>query len=229
MEKRSQQLPLDLGAHEMSGRDDLLVSPSLAPAVEIIDHWPDWPGPVVVLVGPPGSGKSHIANIWRLLSGATDAGAAVVSGRVLTPAKAFLVEDADRIGIDETALFHLINTVRQHQSHLLLTARGMPSSWKVKLPDLRSRLAGATIVEIGAPDDVLLWQVVFKLFADRQIEVDDRVVAYIIARMERSLEAARLIVEAIDRYALAKGRRITRSLVAEVMETLALDGDRRQG
>lgn len=94
-------------------------------------------------------------------------------------------------------------------------------SWPVELPDLKSRLKAATVVEIGEPDDELLMQVLTKLFADRQLFVDERLIGYIVARMERSLEAAQTIVERIDHLALARATRPTRALAAEVLEALA--------
>lgn len=218
MTRKSEQLPLAFGHEPQTGRDDLLVSDPLSAAVSIVDNWPNWPSPVVILAGPVGSGKSHLASIWREKAGAADihptaggnASEIAASGPVL-------FEDADRRGFDDTALFHVINSVRQHGHHLLITSRLWPMSWPVELPDLRSRLKAATVVEIGEPDDELLAQVLVKLFADRQLFIDDRLVAYIVARMERSLDAAQKIVEKLDHLALARGTRITRALAAEVL------------
>lgn len=215
---KAMQLPLELGHDPAADRDHLLISPSIMPAIDLIDRWPHWHTPVTVLVGPPGSGKTHLSTIWKGLSQARPVTAELREGRpVAARHGAFLFEDADREAFDETGLFHLINTVRQHGGSLLITARSLPQLWSISLPDLKSRLAAATTVEIGAPDDVLLQQVIFKLFADRQLEVDDRLVAYIVTRMERSLDAASQIVDAIDKLALSRNRRITRALAAEVL------------
>ncbi|MDF0699077.1 DnaA regulatory inactivator HdaA [Rhizobium sp. MC63] len=219
--KAGEQLPLVFSHDSASGRDDLLISERLAAAVSIVDAWPGWPSPVVVLAGPVGSGKSHLARIWRELSGAvsihpelgSDAAVAAAAGPVL-------FEDADRLGFDDNALFHVINSVREHGTSLLMTSRLWPISWPVSLPDLRSRLKAATIVEIGEPDEALLSQVIVKLFADRQLYIDDKLVLYIVNRMERSLNAAQTIVERLDRLALSRGTKITRSLAAEVLNEL---------
>lgn len=222
----AEQLPLELGHGQSRGRDDLLVSNAIVPALDLIDRWPQWPSPVVVLVGPAGSGKSHLSGVWCEFSRARDIRREVCSGASMEgDDPAFLFEDADRTDFNETALFHLINFVRQHHRNLLITARTLPAQWNVALPDLRSRLAAATIVEIGAPDDALLEQVIFKLFSDRQLDVDDKVVRFIVTRMERSLDAARHIVDEIDRLSLSRGRRITRALAAEVVNA----GDRKGG
>ncbi len=137
-----------------------------------------------------------------------------------------LIEDIDRNGFDETALFHLINAVREHGTAALITTRLWPAGWNVSLPDLASRLKAATVVEIGEPDEELLAQVLVKLFADRQVKVDDKLIFWLVARMERSLAAAQRIVTRLDQLALARGSRITRALAAEVlaeMEAGAVD------
>lgn len=217
-----EQLPLVFGHDPARGREDLLVSDRLSAAIAIVDHWPDWPSPVVIIAGPVGSGKSHLASIWRDRAGAEAihpiAGSNAAEIAALSPV---LFEDADRQGFDDTALFHVINSVRQNGTALLMTSRLWPMSWPVELADLRSRLKAATVIEIGEPDDEFLTQVLFKLFADRQLLVDERLVAYIVNRMERSLEAAQAIVERLDHLALARGARLTRALAAEVLDGLA--------
>lgn len=220
-----EQLPLVFGHDPARGREDLLVSDRLSAAIAIVDHWPDWPSPVVIIAGPVGSGKSHLANIWRDRAGAEAihpiAGSNAAEIAALKPV---LFEDADRQGFDDAALFHVINSVRENGTALLMTSRLWPMSWPTTLPDLRSRLKAATVIEIGEPDDELLTQVLFKLFADRQLLVDERLVAYIVNRMERSLEAAQAIVERLDHLALARGTRLTRALAAEVLDGLANTG-----
>ena len=214
----AEQLPLVFAHDPATGREDLLVSDPLAEAVAMIDAWPRWPSPVVVLTGPSGSGKSHLASIWREKSGARTI-APVKNGDAsrLAAEGPVLFEDADRVAFDDTELFHVINSVRQHGTSLLMTARLWPMGWDVALPDLKSRLKAATVVEIGTPDEDLLAQIIVKLFADRQLSIDDKLVAYIVRRMERSLAAATDVVDRLDRLALARGTRITRALAAEVL------------
>lgn len=216
------QLPLAFEHDPASGRDDLIVSERLRGAVTMIDRWPEWPSPVVILAGPIGSGKSHIASIWadrtaahrvNLQARSDEAIEAAASGPVV-------IEDVDRTAYDETALFHLINAVRAHGTTALMTARQFPAGWNVRLPDLASRLKAATVVEIGEPDEELLAQVMVKLFADRQINVDDRIVHWLVARMERSLAAARQIVDVLDQLALARGSKITRALASEALSQM---------
>jgi chromosomal replication initiation ATPase DnaA len=220
--EKSRQLPLDLGHSTGYSRDDLVVSEANRQAVALIDRWPDWPATVVVLAGPAGSGKSHLASIWREGTGA----AVVDPERIETHAAALeagrpaLIDDADRSGLDEQGLFHLINAARAAGTHVLLTARRFPAAWGVRLPDLMSRLRAAATVEIHEPDDLLLAGVITKLFADRQIEVDPNVVQFLVRRIERSLATAIRIVDRLDRAALEQKTRITRSLAADTIDAI---------
>lgn len=220
------QLPLALPAENSFAREDFLVGPSNRAALELIDRWPDWPARVVVLHGPLGAGKSHLIAAWAAATGASvfsaadlgriDPVAAVAHGPVA-------VEDVDAGPIDEVALFHLVNAV-QAGGHLILSARTPPSQWKVRLPDLASRLRAATRVAIDEPDDGLLHRVLVKLFADRQLSVDPGVIAYALARMERSFAGANALVAMVDHQALALRRPVTRAIMAEVMARMD-DGD----
>lgn len=216
---KPRQLPLEFGHSAGFSRDDLIVSPANAQAVGLIDRWPDWPSPVVVLAGPAGSGKSHLAEIWRGLSGAV----ALAPERIDAPGVAtepYVIDDADRGALDEQGLFHLINAVRAGGTHLLLTARRFPAAWGIALPDLASRLKAATIVEIFEPDDLLLAAVITKLFSDRQVEVEPHIVQFLVRRIERSLSTAIGVVERLDRAALEQKTRITRALAAETISAI---------
>lgn len=219
--ERPRQLPLDLGHSPGFSRDDMVVSPANAQAMALIDRWPDWPAPVVLLAGPAGSGKSHLAAIWREHTGAIELAATDISTHIGEIGSApVVIDDVDQGRLDQDGLFHLINLVRGAGSHLLLTARSFPSAWGVTLPDLASRLKAAATVEIEEPDDVLLAGVITKLFADRQVEVEPHVVQFLVRRIERSLSTAIGIVDRLDRAALEQKSRITRALAAETINAL---------
>ncbi|MEX0408460.1 DnaA regulatory inactivator HdaA [Aquibium sp. LZ166] len=216
------QLPLDLGHHAEFSRDSLVVSPANAKAVAAIDRWPDWPSPVVILAGPTGSGKTHLGAVW---AEAADAQRIPLEGlglacQVAEAGRPVLIDGVEARGFDQTALFHLINSVRAANSFLLMTSRTFPLAWGVSLPDLESRLKAATVVEIGEPDDMLLAGVITKLFADRQLDVEAHVVSYLVSRMERSLSTAGRVVEKLDRAALEQKSRITRGLAAQVVTAM---------
>ena len=221
---RPRQLPLELGWSAAHGRDDFLVGQANEAALAMVDRWPDWAAPVVILAGPAGSGKTHLASIWRHEAAATRLDARQLAGPAIDAASAgpVLIDDADAGPVDETGLFHLINAVRSAGSTLMMTARRFPASWGVVLPDLQSRLKAATTVEIHEPDDALLAAVVTKLFADRQVDIEPHVVQFLVRRMERSLATANVIVARIDALALERKTRVSRALAAEVVAEIEI-------
>jgi chromosomal replication initiation ATPase DnaA len=221
--KSTSQLALDLGRAEAFARDDLVVTPSNAAAIKIIDRWPHWPGTVAILTGPHGSGKSHMAKAWALKSGAVQL-AANALGPLPENVSAVLIDPLMlEENLDETGLFHLINALKAKNGHVLLTSLQPIASHDIALADLKSRLAAATSAEIQMPDDALLSGLITKGFADRQLSIDPDVIAYLTLRIERSAAAARHIVALIDAEALARKSRITRVFVAQVMKGLEAD------
>jgi len=221
--KSPQQLSFDLPAKPALGRDDFFVSPGNAMAVATIEAATPWPGGKLVLCGPAGAGKTHLTHVWAALSGAKvlaarDLGGADLPALALGPVA---VEDVPRIAgkqAEQTALFHLHNLVLAAGHALLLSGRGAATHWKLELADLQSRASGAHMVTLGAPDDALLAAVLAKLFNDRQITPKPDVIPYLVARMERSFEAAATIVARLDAAALAERRTVSRPLAARLME-----------
>ena len=213
------QLALALDHAESLMREDFLPGPSNEMALAMIDRWPDWPARILAVVGPEGSGKSHLASIWSLESGAR-----FLSARALEladlPASlatgALVLEDCLSGDIDERALFHLLNLVREEDAWLMLTAQSLPTSWPVVLPDLASRLRAMPQVTLSSPDDTLLRAVLVKQFADRQLGVDEPLIAYLLPRIGRSFADARAAVGTLDREALQRGRPVNRALAAEL-------------
>jgi chromosomal replication initiation ATPase DnaA len=214
------QLALSLDHAESYAREDFLSGPSNAAALALVESWPDWPDRAVVLVGPAGSGKSHLAAIW-----AAEAGARSVAAHALEQAAvpmalatgAVVIEDAAPGALDERALFHLLNLVREERAFLLLTARTPPAGWYLDIRDLSSRLKALPVASLAAPDDGLLRAILVKLFADRQLAVDEALVGYVATRIERSFAAARDIVARLDQEAMRQQRPLTRVLAAEVL------------
>ncbi|QKP78764.1 hypothetical protein HT051_07215 [Methyloligella sp. GL2] len=187
----------------------------------MVDAWPDWPQGIQLLVGPPKSGKTHLVRVWQARSGAValSPDAASLTALDTLEAPALVVEDADRAGYDDQTLFHIINTARERNIPMLITARKPPARWDVSLPDLLSRLNALPLVEIGVPDDALLKTVMLKHFADRQLDVEPKVLDYLALHVERSLEGAARAVAAVDKVALATGRKISRQLAAEALRS----------
>jgi len=213
------QLALALDHAESLAREDFLSGPSNAAALALIERWPDWPSRTVVLRGPEGSGKSHLAAIW-----ARQSGARTLSPRALNRAEipaalatgALVLENVAEGCFDEAALFHLLNLAHEERAYLLITARTAPAAWRIEVADLVSRLRALPVIALTSPDDALLRAVLVKLFTDRQLAVDAGLVSFLTTRTERSFAAARAAVDRLDREALRLRRPVTRALAGEL-------------
>ncbi|WP_283176216.1 chromosomal replication initiator DnaA [Gemmobacter sp. 24YEA27] len=226
----SRQLAFHLPPQENLGREDYIVTPATALALCAVDRWRDWPGGKMLLIGPEGSGKSHLAAIWAGSTGAPRMAARDLAQLQsdqdlpeLAASGAVAIEDADQIAGDraaETALFHLHNLLLP-EGRLLVTGKTPPRDWGLTLPDLLSRLQAAAVTRIEAPDDALLNGVLVKLFADRQLQPPANLIPWAIARMPRSIRAARVLVSRMDELALERGCAPGLRLAAEILgETL---------
>lgn len=218
---QSVQLTLDLPFNEAMTQEDFIVSDANRNAFEFINSWPHWPANVALLVGPAGSGKTHLATIWAQQAGAQRHRAKTLSFESITQwleTGALVLEDLDFNALDEVALFHLVNTVRDGQGFLLMTCEEPLHANSFRLPDLASRMRAAVPVDIGAPDDALMRQILVKQFTDRQISIEPAVIDYLITRMERSLNSVREMVIRLDEAAFSQGRAITKRLAAEVAD-----------
>src|ERR1700675_3120598 len=214
------QLAFALPHAESLTRDNFLEGPANAAGLALVDSWPDWPNRIMLLVGPEGSGKSHLAAIW-----AEEAGARSISAHALTAAAvpgalatgALVVEDLKPSDFDDRAMFHLMNLAREDEASVLITARVPLSAFEIELRDLRSRLRAVPTVSLLPPDDALFRALIIKFCADRQLTVDETVVSYLATRIERSYAAVRQAGALLRREGLRLGRPVTRALAAELL------------
>lgn len=220
MSTRQVALPLSLPAR--MGRTDFVPSACNSAALGLLGG--PLPGGRLLLHGPDGSGKTHLGHIWATAEGAVHLdGAALVAADLpdMVAQGAIWLDNAAQVAKDadaQTMLFHLLNLAQAHGAEILLTARPPARDWGVALPDLASRLGACAHVALAPPDDALLAAVLAKLFADRQVVVSDRLIPYLVPRMERSLAAAQALVARLDAEALARGKPIGRALAAELLQ-----------
>ncbi|OED50285.1 HdaA/DnaA family protein [Leisingera sp. S232] len=218
----AQQLSFDLPAKPALGREDFFVAPSNAMAVALLDPQFIWPSGKLVLTGPKGAGKTHLAHVWASQTGARIIPAPQLSEQAVPELAQgpVAVEDVPQIAEDPTrqnALFHLHNLVLAQGHALVMTGRGAPNLWGLTLPDLQSRVQAATHAELQPPDDQLLAVVLAKLFNDRQITPKPDVIPYLVAHMDRSFAAAAQIVQRLDLLSLAEKRSLTRPLAVRAL------------
>lgn len=212
------QLALDLGHEPSHAEADFIVGDGNRLAHAHVLSFPNWPGPLTLIEGPASAGKSHLARIWAERAGAGYATPGTAEDLSREGGRApLVVEDADRAGYGEAELFHLLNQSMRDHRPLLLTAREAVANWPFATDDLKSRARLAAHFTVSLSNDIQLSQMFVKLFGDRQVVVDPRIIAYLVARMERSPEEAVALSGMMDRMALERGTAITRSIAAEAL------------
>ena len=212
------QLPLELGHTPSHAEADFMVGEGNELAYTHVVAFPNWPGPLTLVTGPAKSGKSHLARIWAARADADIAEPGEIEELSRSGgATPLVVEDVDRLGYDEAALFHLLNQSMRARRPVLMTARETVANWPFRTDDLKSRARLAAHFAVRTSDDIQLSQMLVKLFGDRQVSVDPKVIGYLVARMERSAEEAVILAQLLDEMALARGTAITRSLAAEAL------------
>ena len=225
----STQFRLPLTAALRYGREDFAVSGCNADALAQLDAWPSWPEGRLALVGPAGSGKTHLACTWAARADAVVIAADEPQAPDL-PAlrgRAVLVEDADRRagGLSDEALFHILNMAGVDGGSVLLTARVAPIAWGCAVPDLRSRLNALSVAAIAEPDDVVLRAVLERAFRAEHLKPDPDLYPYLIARLPRSAAEALAAAALLDEAALAQHRAVNKALAREVLGDLEGDED----
>jgi chromosomal replication initiation ATPase DnaA len=211
------QYALPLTLPTVFSADNFFVSKCNEDAWRWVNAWPEWPAHALILCGPKDCGKSHLGHIW-----AEKAGAGVIMASAITPEKTshgtgMLVEDIEQ-SRDERSLLHLFNYAKENKRWLLLTSSVAPQSLPFTLPDLTSRLLAIPSAAIAGADDEVLAGAMRKQFADRQIKVDDDVIAYLLSRIERSLSTVGEMVEKLDRHALAARKGLTIPFVKQLLD-----------
>ena len=207
----AEQLALDFPCQTAFGEDDYFISSANELAADQVGAWQDWPKKRLLILGPTGAGKTHLAQIWAKWVGARelDLKSVDLADQSLTQTPALIenIEVLDRAS--EDVLFHILNLFDAAGQHILLTGRGSIGGWGVHLADLESRLRQTTQIEIKAPDDDLLLAVLMKQFQDRQLAPSPKIIGYVAKRMTRSFEAASELAHRMDQISLQSGGKVT--------------------
>lgn len=189
------QIALPLGWPADERQEDFIVSDSNARAVRHLEHWGTWPVMATILTGPRKSGRSLLGRLFARKSG----------GR--------LIDDADLR--PEEDIFHAWNAAQESHRPLLIVANEAPPTWKVWLPDLKTRLSATPVLALGHPDDLLAAGLIEKLLLQRNLQVPPGLIPWLMPRIERTHVGIMQAVDALDEAALAKRVRLSVKLARE--------------
>ena len=218
------QLPLELPFRQLAGRDDFIVSDCNVLALASIDQWPNWRGSYRALniVGPSGSGKSHLAAIWQSMVQNSHKLTGLAAGQRLPNSAFYVLDDVAHSGDwDEEALFHCFNRCASETGGILLLSQMPVGQMDWQLPDLRSRMRAVNLARIGLPDNDLLFALLNKYFADRQMIAPPEMLSYLTKRMERSFTAVPKLAAALDHRSIAEKKPLSVALARNVLSALS--------
>ncbi len=203
-------------------KEDFYVSPSNREAYDFINSWPKWVKRIVNIFGPPGSGKTHITSILKNKTSVLEVEANSLSEKIFSEFKtkeSLIIRNLDE-NISEELLFSIWNVALQDNKYLLTTSIKSISSYKFKLPDLKSRINSCLSIGIKLPSDELISVILVKNFSDKQITVDKKQIDYIIKRIDRSYEKISEFISILDKYSLKKGSPLNLKSIKEVLKMI---------
>jgi len=210
---------LDFDINESFDENDYYVSKSNYFAKNIIETWPKWEKNIINLTGEKFSGKSHLSAIFRRKSNALYLHAKNIDDQTLKEIKLsndIIIEDLDE-NFDEKLLYSIFNLVEQDNKYLLISSKKPMDTMKFSLPDLVSRLKNCIVAKIEPPDDDLIYAIILKSFSDRQIKLDNKIIDYIIKRIDRSYGKMHEFIYKIDELSLKKKQSINFKIIKEII------------
>lgn len=222
------QLPLGLKSHPRYERENFVVSEQNRAVWDLLLQ-ETWPHLIGVLSGHAGVGKTHLGHIWAQQNGAQVVAPNAIyanAAQVQGPLVIDQMEDAGLTPKAQEALFHRHNVALRENTPLLFIGRGTVEGWPITLPDLKSRLQGAVHFTLAPPDDQSLTHILTKLFLDRGLDPAPKALAYLVARVPRSVHEVQAIVAHLDTAALAQRRAITVPFVAQELKTWLTEAEK---
>ena len=199
---------------------DYCLSSSNQDAYNLINYWPKWIKKTINLYGEKFSGKSHLASIFEKKTNSIKVFSEKFSDETIQNFKtkqAVIIEDLDE-NFSENLLYTVLNIIEQENKYLLITSLEPLNKFNFKLPDLISRIRNCLIIGIKNPDDNLIYALLIKYLSDRQINIDKKLIEYIIKRIDRSYEKIFLFIHKIDKLSLKKGKPINLTTIKEALE-----------
>ena len=218
------QLILKFPSHQVYKREDFYVSPGNQQAYDFINSWPRWIKRIVNIFGPPGCGKTHLINILKskiqsLLILAKDVDAEILSQYKI---KECLIIDDFNNNIKENILYSIINSAFQDNKYLIISSKVSLKEFGIKLEDLKSRFKSFIDIGINMPTDDMIRVILTKNFSDKQIQISEKNIEYILKNIERSYEKINSFSNSIDGLSLAKASPINLQLIKKVLNELSL-------
>ena len=203
-------------------KQDFYVSKNNFNAYKLIESWPKWPSRLINIFGPSGCGKTHLVNILKSKIQSVIISSASVSNEILNTykTKECLIIDNYNNDISEKILYSIINQAYQDNKYLIISSIISIKKFEIKLLDLKSRLSSFIDIGIELPTDDLIRVILTKNFSDKQIQVSQKNIEYILKNIERSYEKINTFSNSIDSLSLTKAQPIKLNLIKKVLNEI---------
>ncbi len=198
---------------------DFYLSKSNINAFNLINKWPKWQKKILNVSGEKFSGKSHLANIFKSKSKAYLINGKNINNSIFQKLKLYesiIIDDFDECK-DEKILYSIFNMIDQDSKYLLINSSLPINEIKFNLPDLTSRSKNCLYVQIENPDDELIFAIILKNFSDRQINIEKKIIDFIIKRIDRSYRKIDEFIYKIDELSLKKKKPINFKTIKEIL------------
>ncbi len=213
------QLLLELDHKITFNEHDFYLSKSNSNAFNLINRWPNWDKKILNLSGEKFSGKSHLANIFKLKSKAFYINGKNINNSIFKSIKLFesiIIDDFEECK-EEEILYSIFNLIDQDNKYMLINSVRPINKIKFNLPDLSSRSKNCIYAQIENPDDELLFAIILKNFSDRQIKIEKKIINFIISRIDRSYRKIDEFIYKIDELSLKKKKPINLKTIKEIL------------
>ena len=213
------QLLLDFDYKTNFNEHDFYLSKSNSNAFNLINRWPDWNKKILNISGEKFSGKSHLANIFKLKSKAFLIKGNEIDNSIFKSIKlheSIIIDDFEECN-EEEILYSIFNLIDQDSKYLLINSLKPINEIKYRLPDLSSRSKNCLYAVIENPDDELLFAIILKNFSDRQIKIEKKIINFIISRIDRSYRKIDEFIYKIDELSLKKKKPINLKTIKEIL------------
>ena len=203
-------------------KQDFYVSKNNFNAYKLIESWPKWPSRLINIFGPSGCGKTHLVNILKSKIQSVIISSDNVSDEILNTykTKECLIIDNYNNDISEKKLYSIINQAYQDNKYLIISSTISIKKFGTNLLDLKSRFSSFIDIGIELPTDDLIRVILTKNFSDKQIQVSQKNIEYILKNIERSYEKIKTFSNSIDSLSLTKAQPIKLNLIKKVLNEI---------
>ena len=213
------QLLLNFKQNQNFNYNDFYVSKSNYYAFQLIEKWPKWEKNILNISGEKYSGKTHLSNIFLNKNGGIKVEEKEINNEIFKKFKLYenIIIDSYDNKVDEKLIYSIFNLADQDNKYFIINSINPINKIDFKLNDLKSRSKNCLFAQIENPDDELMFAIILKSFSDRQIQIDKKLIDFVIKRIDRSYGKIADFIYKVDELSLKKRKAIDLKTIKEIL------------